>query len=158
MLSVLRPAELSEDLVRRADPAARFFTTDRAEPLLLRVSGLSGPYTLQLETADDDAHADVPAGAAPVPGPALRAEGLLDTVLDVDWHALELEARPYALRFYASPDFALFEADGVTPVPFDPSARRYQPRAAGRALLRLRVSSNSAFSAQQRYVFELDPL
>lgn len=159
-----RPAEPGTDLMRSSFATQGLFKSDRSEPIVFQV-GLDvvvneSPYVLRIDDLGPDDHADTREAATPVPAPALRADGVMDTWDDVDWFALELEPRAYAMRGwgadFSSPVFTLFEADGVTPVPPSPRSGDVQPRVAGRHYLRV-TPWLSYLTDRSPYRWELNP-
>jgi hypothetical protein len=130
----------------------RLFKTPMDEPVLLSVSGHL-TYTLRVEEVGADDHADALGAATPV-GANLAAAGRLDTSTDVDWFALELEARPYGVTTAARrTSLLLVESDGRTLVPWDATTGTYVPRAAGRHYLR--AAAFGGFTAQEDYSLAL---
>ncbi|NOJ95229.1 hypothetical protein HMI51_20100 [Corallococcus coralloides] len=133
-----RPSEPNRDLLRIGSAQPAFFKTDRAEPIVFSVSDslMYGPYVFTIEDVGQDDHADTLEDATVLPASRLHAEGRLDTADDLDWLALDLEARAYEVR--TSPvglAYDLVEADGVTRVPRMDGA--VWPRVPGRYYLRL---------------------
>jgi hypothetical protein len=119
------------------------------------VSGVLGPYVFTIEDVGQDDHADTLAGATALPASGLIAEGWMDTPNDLDWFAMDLEARPYVVRAMPGPSYELVEADGVTSVPRWGNGD-IQPRAPGRHYLR--VGHPLAFSTPGKaYRWEMLP-
>jgi hypothetical protein len=115
---------------------APYFLVDANAAVLLRVWGPQAKYRLSVRDVGMDDHAGTAADATDV-GAALSVAGVLNSSTDVDWFAVRLEARPYATAVTSvDTKFVLFEADGVTPVPWDTDSSTWRPRAAGRHLLR----------------------
>ncbi|NOK09595.1 hypothetical protein [Corallococcus exercitus] len=131
------------------------FLVDADSSVLLRVSGPRAQYRLDVREVGVDDHAGSAANATDLGG-ALSATGVLSASTDVDWFALTLEARPHALsRTSLDTKFDLFEADGVTPVPWDTASGAWIPRAAGRHLLRADMFGR--FQGPDAYRVELLP-
>ncbi|MGE6761660.1 hypothetical protein ACQKGO_26855 [Corallococcus interemptor] len=131
------------------------FMVEADSAVLLRVSGPLAQYRLTVREVGVDDHAGTAANATGLGG-ALSAMGVLNTSTDVDWFALTLDARPHALsRTSLDTKFDLFEADGVTPVPWDAASGAWVPRAAGRHLLRAGMFGR--FQGPDAYRVELLP-
>ncbi|TSC24104.1 hypothetical protein [Corallococcus sp. Z5C101001] len=149
-------ASPSQSLTRYDIAKVQRFLVDADATVLLRVSGPRAKYLLRVQDVGVDDHAGTPEEATDV-GDALRVSGVLDASTDVDGFSLVLEARPHAPRITSrDTKFLLFEADGVTPVPWDTARGAWVPRAAGRHFVRADVFGT--FSAPDAYVLELLPL
>ncbi|WP_338267511.1 hypothetical protein [Corallococcus caeni] len=135
-VEAVRSEDPGSSLTRNDTARVHHFMVDADSTVLLRVFGPLAQYRLELREVGVDDHAGTPANATDLGG-ALSATGVLNASTDVDWFALTLEARPHALsRTSLDTKFDLFEADGVTPVPWDAASGAWVPRAAGRHLLR----------------------
>ncbi|TSC24105.1 hypothetical protein [Corallococcus sp. Z5C101001] len=163
LFGAFRPAEPATNLMRAFSATQGLFKSDRSEPIVFQV-GLDvvvneSPYVLRIDDLGPDDHGDTREAATTVPGPSLRADGVLDTWDDVDWFALELEPRAYAVRSLRAnsnpPIFTLFEADGVTPVP-DSGSGNVRPRVAGRHYLRVNPWLSGS-NDRSPYRWELNP-
>ncbi|RKG64971.1 hypothetical protein D7V80_24930 [Corallococcus sp. CA054B] len=142
-------------LTRNDITKVHHFLVDADAAVLLRVSGPRAQYRLDVRDVGRDDHAGTPSDATD-PGGALSVTGVLNASTDVDWFALTLEARPHALsRTSVDTKFVLFEADGVTPVPWDTASGTWVPRAAGRHLLRADMFGR--FQGPDAYRIELLP-
>ncbi|RKH39546.1 hypothetical protein D7Y23_36255 [Corallococcus sp. AB050B] len=142
-------------LTRNDVAKVHHFMVDADGSVLLRVSGPRAQYGLGVRDVGVDDHAGTAANATDLGG-ALSATGVLNTSTDVDWFALTLDARPHALsRTSLDTKFDLFEADGVTPVPWDAASSAWVPRAAGRHLLRADMFGR--FQGPDAYRVELLP-
>ncbi|WP_375758696.1 hypothetical protein [Corallococcus exercitus] len=131
------------------------FMVDADGPVLVRVFGPLAQYRLDVREVGVDDHAGTAMNATDL-GAALSATGVLNASTDVDWFALTLEARPHALsRMSLDTKFDLFEADGVTPIPWDAASGAWVPRVAGRHLLRADMFGR--FQGPDAYRVELLP-
>nr|WP_128796910.1 hypothetical protein [Corallococcus coralloides] len=138
LFGAYRPSEPDWNLLRIGSGQIAFFKTDRAEPIVFSVSNglVHGPYVFTIEDVGQDDHADTLEDATVLPASRLHAEGWIDTPDDLDWFALDLEARAYEVRtFPLGLSYELVEANGVTRVPRLDGA--VWPRVPGRYYLRL---------------------
>ncbi|HET9450746.1 MAG TPA: hypothetical protein VFO83_07695, partial [Aggregicoccus sp.] len=132
------------------------FKLTHGELALLRVSS-SAPstYALSVEAVGVDDHPDLREEAT-AQATGLLVEGRLDTATDVDWIAVELEQRPYAVQSTAvDTKLLLLEVDGMTRVPWDATGGTHVPRSAGRHYVRADVFGT--FRAPDAYRLELLP-